>query len=111
MSYTSRLKLPYIHSGQAQKEITHNEALTLLDILINPVVEATQVTMPPQDATVGQLYIVSQNPQGEFISHANKIAQKLEIGWKFITAPKWLEVTLDSNGSKYRFDGNSWIKS
>lgn len=111
MSYTTRLKLPFIHSGQAQKEITHNEALNILDILTHPVVQAVKVESPPDNVQLGQLYIIGQNPQNEFINHASQIAQKLEQGWKFITAPKWLEVTLDSNGNKYRFDGNNWVES
>ena len=35
---TARLTLPFLQSGQAQKELTHNEALTLLDIAVQPVV-------------------------------------------------------------------------
>ena len=39
MTYTNRLKLPLLYSGQAQKEVTHNEALNLLDVLVNPVAQ------------------------------------------------------------------------
>ncbi|PCJ29601.1 MAG: hypothetical protein COA94_00970 [Rickettsiales bacterium] len=74
MNYTPRLNLPLIHSGQAQKEITHNEALSMLDVLINP-------------------------------------AQKIGQGWRFVTPSKWLEVTLDRDGSKHRFNGEYWAPS
>ncbi len=32
---TSRLSLPLLHASQAQKEMTHNEALTLIDLLLH----------------------------------------------------------------------------
>ena len=31
---TARLRLPTLRAGQAQKELTHNEALTLLDLAV-----------------------------------------------------------------------------
>lgn len=34
MSVTQRLQLPYIAASQAQKHVTHNEALVLLDALV-----------------------------------------------------------------------------
>ena len=37
---TSRLGLPTLAAAQAQKEMTHNEALTLLDVAVQPVVAA-----------------------------------------------------------------------
>nr|WP_253308596.1 DUF2793 domain-containing protein [Rickettsia endosymbiont of Ceutorhynchus assimilis] len=109
--YTNRLKLPLIHSGQAQKEITHNEALNMLDILVNPVVQEVNINSPPNLPKAGQLYIIGQNPTGEFAEYANKIAQRLENSWRFITPLKWLEITLDKDGSKYRFDGKTGNKS
>jgi hypothetical protein len=42
-----RLHLPYIRTSQAQKEITHNEALNRLDGLVQAVVEDRDLTTPP----------------------------------------------------------------
>ena len=39
---TDRLLLPLLATAQAQKEVTHNEALTLVDLLLAPVVEAVR---------------------------------------------------------------------
>ncbi len=39
MSATPRLSLPFIVPGQAQKELFHNEALQLLDVLVAGAVE------------------------------------------------------------------------
>lgn len=35
---TARYQLPFLAVGQAQKEITHNEALVLLDALISATI-------------------------------------------------------------------------
>jgi hypothetical protein len=110
MSTTHKLKLPLIHSGQAQKEITHNEALCLLDVLINTVIQDIFVNKPPLEAALGELYIIGENPIAEFANHPNKIAQKLESGWRFITAPKWLIATIDQGGSRYTYSGKIWLK-
>ncbi|WP_312846581.1 hypothetical protein [Sphingopyxis sp. PET50] len=47
---TARLALPLLAMAQAQKEVTHNEALTLLDLLVQPVVEAGPQATPCGDA-------------------------------------------------------------
>lgn len=108
MSKTKRLNLPLINSGQAQKEITHNEALSLLDALVSPVVQEVGVNAPPLNTQDGELYIIGGQPEGKFTKHAGKIAAKLGSSWRFIEPIKWQEVTLDSDGSKQRFDGKEW---
>lgn len=109
MDHTPILGLPLIHSGQAQKEITHNEALLLLDVLINPVVQAIDARYPPEDAELGQLFIIAANPAEEFANHQHELALKLEHGWRFIAPRKWLEITVDADGSKYCWNGEYWL--
>jgi len=111
MNYTPRLNLPLIHSGQAQKEITHNEALVLLDILLNSVVQEIGIEVPPNTIEAGLLFVIGINPEGEFANHQNEIALKLEHSWRFVAPRKWLEVTLDSDGSKYCWNGEYWASS
>lgn len=44
---TDRLRLPLLTAGQAQKEVTHNEALLLLDLLVQASVQSAGLTSPP----------------------------------------------------------------
>ncbi|MEY4464161.1 MAG: hypothetical protein RLZZ81_1132 [Pseudomonadota bacterium] len=99
MTYTNRLKLPLLHSGQAQKENTHNEALNLLDVLVNPVAQEININSPPETLKLGKLYIIGLEPIGEFKDHKNKIAQRLENSWRFIKPHKWLEITYSKDGT------------
>ena len=109
MSTTPRLNLPYIHSGQAQKEITHNEALTMLDVYINPVVQDIGIYTLPENAQNGMLFVIHHNPEQALQEHAGKIAQRLEPNqWRFVKPTKWMRVLLDNNGAMYIFNGNDW---
>ena len=49
MDHTARLSLPFIMPSQAQKHITHNEAIQVLDALVQPVVESRVLATPPAD--------------------------------------------------------------
>lgn len=50
---TSRLELPLILPSQAQKHVTHNEALLRLDGLVQLVLEGLEATTPPAVALAG----------------------------------------------------------
>ena len=58
MDHTARLTLPFIMPSQAQKHITHNEAIQALDALVQPVVESRVVATPPATPLEGEAWIV-----------------------------------------------------
>ena len=45
---SARLGLPYLMPAQAQKHVTHNEALAHLDLLVQLVVQGFDATEPPK---------------------------------------------------------------
>ncbi|WP_170561400.1 DUF2793 domain-containing protein [Ruegeria atlantica] len=55
---TARYGLPYIEAQQAQKHVTHNEALDLLDGLLPGVVASATVAAAPASPSDGEAYIV-----------------------------------------------------
>lgn len=61
---TDRLALALIAPGQAQKEMTHNEALARLDIMVQPVVQAIAPASVPASPTFGQCWIVGVGASG-----------------------------------------------
>lgn len=52
---TANLALPYLLAAQAQKHVTHNEALQRLDALVQLVIAGTP-SSPPADAAEGECY-------------------------------------------------------
>ena len=57
MTDTPRLALPAIEAAQAQKHVTHNEALVLLDALTHLAVESRALSAPPGSPGEGSSYI------------------------------------------------------
>jgi hypothetical protein len=51
MDHTPRLTLPFIMPSQAQKHITHNQAIEALDALVQPAVESRIVATPARLAS------------------------------------------------------------
>ena len=56
---TTNLLLPYILAAQAQKHVTHNDALRLLDGLVQLSVKGRDLTAPPASPAEGARYIVA----------------------------------------------------
>lgn len=108
MSQTARLGLPYIVSGQAQKEVTHNEGLNKLDAFVTPVM-ADIADSPPGSPAAGDLYIVGTSPTGDFTGHANQLAQYQTGGWVFYAPFKWMDVVVESLDSRMTYDGTAWV--
>ena len=53
------LLLPYLVAAQAQKHVTHNEALRLLDAVVQLSVLDRDLTAPPASPADGDRYIVA----------------------------------------------------
>ena len=108
MSSTGRLGLPYIVTGQAQKEITHNDGLNRLDAFVTPVV--SEITnAPPVSPTVGDVVIVGTSGSGDFYGKDNQLAQYLTGGWVFYTPFKWMDAVVEDIDSRMTYNGTTWV--
>lgn len=109
MDQTARLDLPYIISGQALKYITHNEALERLDMLVQPAVEAADLTIPPATPLPGEAFIVPSGASGAWAGHGGEIAAYQSGAWRFYDpAPGWQVFDRDSGTLKI-FSGSQWV--
>ncbi|HXF89616.1 MAG TPA: DUF2793 domain-containing protein [Xanthobacteraceae bacterium] len=106
---TPNLGLPFIAQGQAQKEVTHNEALRILDTLVQLAVLDRDLSAPPGSPSEGQRWIVGASPTGAWAGHANHIAAWQDGAWQF-SVPKigWLAYVIDE-GSLLAWDGSAWV--
>lgn len=106
---TTNLDLPFILPAQAQKHVTHNEALQRLDALVQLVV-TTSAANPPTEPEDGELYWVTMPESGSWTGHADQLALFQDGIWVFI-GPKlgWTAVFLDEQRLKI-FNGDDWIE-
>lgn len=80
---SSILSLPYIQSSQAQKHVTHNEALAILDAVVQLSVVARTETTPPSVPEAGVRYIVPSGASGAWANHAEALAVFAAGAWQF----------------------------
>ncbi|WP_102867790.1 DUF2793 domain-containing protein [Pseudovibrio exalbescens] len=83
MSSTQRLGLPFIASAQAQKHVTHNEALFQLDQLVSCAVESRSLSAPPAAPQAGVGYVLPDTASGEWAGHGDGLAFYLDDAWVF----------------------------
>jgi len=110
MPTTPRFALPYLATSQAQKEVTHNEALTLLDALLHAAVEAGPVADAPVDPVVGQCWIVGAAATGDWAGQGQAIALWTLGGWRFAVPRGGMQATRLTDGARLRFDGSAWVE-
>ncbi|HEY9010714.1 MAG TPA: DUF2793 domain-containing protein [Devosia sp.] len=83
MDMTPRLRLPYIAPQQAQKQVTYNEAMRALDMLVQPVVKSRSAAVPPGGPAEGDVYLVAAAPTGDWSGMEGKIAAFVDGAWAF----------------------------
>lgn len=105
---TSILALPTIAPAQAQKHITHNEALQKLDVMIQLRVLERDKNTPPPNPTESDAYIVGANPNAEWAELADKIVVWQANVWKAFTPNRgwlcWVEAEL----SYFVYENSGW---
>lgn len=110
MTTTSdRLKLPFLATAQAQKEMTHNEALALLDITVQPVVQAVAPPGVPGAPLAGQCWIVGAAPAAAWSGQAGALAAWTAGGWRFVAPLEGMSVWSIADGLAARHAGGTWI--
>ena len=82
---SARLDLPLIQPSQAQKHVTHNEALLRLDSMTQTVISEFDIDVPPVNPVDGQIYALGGNPTGEWAGRAGHLAIRMTGAWMFIT--------------------------
>ena len=105
---TPRFGLPLLAAGQAQKELFHNEALTLLDALAQTVVQTLGDNAPPAAPIEGQGWIVGTAPGDAWTGHPGAIALWTAGGWRFVAAPDGMAVWVSGLGLPARRSAGAW---
>jgi hypothetical protein len=90
---SSRYALPFLVVAQAGKEQTHNEAIALIDMLLQPQALAVRGA-PPPDPQGGESWIVAPGATGAWSGRDGAIAGWTDGGWRFAEVPVGFEMTV-----------------
>lgn len=108
MTETIHLGLPFIEGSQAQKHVTHNEALRALDALVMLAVLDRDLASPPLGPADGDRYIVKAPGSGGFAGKDHQIAVCDGGVWTFhAPRPGWTCYVADE-AALVVYDGSAW---
>lgn len=111
MAKTPHLNLPYISAAQAQKHVTHNEALRALDAIVHLSVLDRDLSTPPISPNEGDRYLVASNAIEEWSGQEQSIAAFQDGAWVFYTPNTgWLAWIVDE-AILVGWDGSNWVVS
>lgn len=106
---SARLALPLLAAGQAQKEMTVNEALTRLDVAVQASALAGGVDTPPAAPSIGQCWIVGDAPIEAWSGQARMLAAWTGGGWRFVAPVEGLAVWVQADAVMWRYLGGAWV--
>ena len=109
MSDTPNLGLPYIDAAQAQKHVTHNEALSELDAVVNLAVKQRNITSAPSAPLAGDRYIVGVGAVGVFAGHDGAVAYFVDGAWLFATPRSGWRCFVESESALLIFIAGAWV--
>lgn len=108
METTPNLALPYIMPAQAQKHVTHNEAICALDAMVQLAVLDRGLTEPPTEPAEGDRHIVGAGATGALGGRDGQVAAWQDGAWAFLAPrPGWRAPVLGERIMVW-FDGTDW---
>ncbi|MCX7304835.1 MAG: DUF2793 domain-containing protein [Hyphomicrobiales bacterium] len=108
MDQSPNLDLPYIMPSQAQKHVTHNEAIRSLDAIVQLSVVDRDVATPPGAPVEGVRYLVAAAATGAWTGKVGLIAAWQDGAWAFFSpGPGWV-LWVEDEKRLIAFDGTAW---
>ena len=103
-----RLELPLLQPAQAQKHVTHNEALRVLDILVQLTVEEFDATEPPAAPVEGKVYAIGAGATGAWFGSTGHLAVYVDGSWQFHAPAAGWYATRAGTAEMRVFTGSAW---
>jgi hypothetical protein len=105
---TPRAGAPLLAAAQAQKHVTHNEALYQLDALLCARFLDRDLSAPPSSPADGDTYLVKATATGAWAGQDGKIAYRADGGWRFYAPFGGLVAYVADETALVVFDGAAW---
>ncbi len=106
ISASPRHALPFLFSGQSQKEFYVNEALARIDALLHAAIEG-EASSPPASPLDGECWLVGSSPSGGWQDHAEELACYVGDGWIFLAPGDGMRL-LDKSTGQTRLYRSGW---
>ncbi|HYM99972.1 MAG TPA: DUF2793 domain-containing protein, partial [Aestuariivirgaceae bacterium] len=108
MSESTNLSLPYIAASQAQKHVTHNEALIKLDALVQLSAVTRTLAAPPAEPDDGARYLIASPASGDWQGRDGDIAAYQDQAWNFFIPKIGWRLWLMDEAKLVIFTGAGW---
>jgi hypothetical protein len=105
---TTHLGLPYLLAAQAQKHVTHNEALRLLDAMVQLSVLDRTRTAPPASPADGDRHLVASGATGLWTGWDLNIAFWIDGAWMRLVPRVGWQVWVADEGVPLVWTGSAW---
>lgn len=108
--YSARHALPLLITAQAQKEITHNEALILIDALLHPAVQEKRSNPPSLgEDDAGKCWLIVTGATGIWAGHDDEVACWTGGSWRYLSLPFGACLWDISSNSERRLTPAGWL--
>lgn len=104
---TVNLALPYILPSQAQKHVTHNEALQRLDAIVQLTIAAEQST-PPGSPDEGTCYLIASAATDAWAGKSGQLAVRQDGAWIFLQPQRGWRAWFESDSRLRVFHAGTW---
>ena len=105
---TPLLNLPFIMAAQAQKHVTHNDALLGLDALVQPSVLSRAVADPPATPQEGDRYLIAAPATGDWAGMEGSIGAFQDAVWQFHSPMAGWRIWIADEARFLVYDGTQW---
>ena len=109
MPNSPNLALPYIVANQAQKHVPHNDAITMIDGLLQMSVVSRSLNTPPVTFVDGNRFLIGAAPTAEWLGQAGLIAFRNAGLWQFLTPRKGWALWIEAENIFLIYDGVNWV--
>lgn len=106
---TPRTNLPLLAAAQAQKHVTHNEALLQLDALMFAQVLDRDLAAPPVSPADGDTYLIAAGASGGWVGQSGMLAYADGGAWRFYSPFTGLTAYVADEMILIVFNGTAWV--
>lgn len=114
--------IPWIDSGQAQPDVTHNIALLVIQAMLSGALDRG-INTPPGSPTTGDVYIIGSAPvAGAWSGRANCVAIWDGAAWRFVPGntsagtpitmgarQEGMRLWVSDENTYYKWGGSAWV--